>query len=93
MSLRIASLWSTNGTQDGAPRGLGNKGVEVECRGLIVPQVGRRAVPERRGQGFVDGRFELKDRRSALARFVRIISATGRYDAASVRPSGSAILA
>jgi hypothetical protein len=44
-----------------AKRGICNKRVEVKCRGLIVPQVCGRAVPECRRQGFVDGRFELKD--------------------------------
>jgi hypothetical protein len=37
-----------------------------------APQVGGRAVPECRRQGFVDGRLEGEDRRGALARFLRI---------------------
>src|ERR1700686_3929228 len=75
LSLRIVSCWSTNWTQDGgAKRDICQKRAEVECRGLIVPQVGGRAVPERRRQGFVDGRFEREDRRGALARFLGIES-------------------
>ena len=67
VSLRIASWWSTDWTQDGAAkRGQGGR---VKCRGLIVPQVCRRAVPKCRRQGFVDGRFKLNDCRGALARF------------------------
>src|SRR5271169_629230 len=61
--------------QDGAAkRGICKKGAGVECRGLIIPQAGRRAVPECRRQGFVDGRFEREDRRGALPRFLRIES-------------------
>jgi hypothetical protein len=61
---------STDWTQGGAAkRGICNKGVGVKCCRLIVPQVCGRAVPECRGQGFVDGRFKLNDCRGALARF------------------------
>src|SRR5277367_879062 len=61
--------------QEGAAkRGICNKGAGVECRGLIIPQVGRCAVPECRRQGFVDGRFEREDRRCALPRFLGIES-------------------
>src|SRR5271169_1619380 len=62
VNLRIVSSWSTNWTQNGAAkRGICNKGAGVECRGLIVPHVCGRAVPECRRQGFVDGRFERED--------------------------------
>ena len=97
VNLRIVSSWSTNWTQDGAAkRGICNKGAGVECRGLIIPQVCGRAVPESRRQGFVDGRFEREDRRGALLRFLRIESLKARdtllqprrCDAASVRRSG-----
>src|ERR1700674_4451204 len=45
--------------QDGAvKRGICDEGAGGECRGLIVPHVCGRAVPECRRQGFVDGRFE-----------------------------------
>jgi hypothetical protein len=68
-------LWSTDWTQGrAAKRGLCNKGVEVKCRGLIVPQICGRAVPKCRRQGFVDGRFEFEDRRGALACFQRVES-------------------
>src|SRR5258708_2931904 len=54
LSLRVASSWSANWTQDG----ICNAGAGVECRGLIILQVCGRSVTERRRQGFVDGRFE-----------------------------------
>jgi hypothetical protein len=73
--LRIVSSWSTNWAQDGAAKhGICKMGVGVECCGLIVPQVCRRAVPECRRQGFVDSRFEREDGRGALLRFLRIES-------------------
>src|SRR6516165_11760045 len=75
VSLRIVSSWSTNWTQDGAAKpGICNDGVGLEYRGLIIPQVCKRAVPECRRQGFVDRRFEREDRRGALLRLLRIES-------------------
>src|SRR6516162_8031541 len=75
VSLRVVSSCSTNWTRDGAAkRGIGNNGVGVECRGLIIPQICRRTVPECRRQGFVDCRFEREDRRGALLRLPRIES-------------------
>jgi hypothetical protein len=75
VSFRIVSPCSTNWTQDAAAkRGICKKGAGVQCRGLIIPQVGRRAVPECRRQGFVDGRFERENRRGALPRFLGIES-------------------
>src|SRR5215469_14580335 len=75
VSLSIVSSRSTNWTQDrGAKRGICNNGVGVECRGLIKPQVCRRAVPECRRQGFVDRRLEREDRRGPLLRLLRIES-------------------
>jgi hypothetical protein len=62
VSLRIVSCWSTNWTQgSAAKRGICDEGAGVEFRGEIIPHVCARAVPECRGQGFVDGRFERDD--------------------------------
>jgi len=42
-------------------RDICNERAGVECRGLIILHVCGRAVPERRRQGFVDGRFEREN--------------------------------
>jgi hypothetical protein len=61
LSLRIMTSWSANGTHDGADKGgICNEAV-IERRREVIPQVGGRAVPECRRQGFVDGLFERED--------------------------------
>jgi hypothetical protein len=53
---------------------LCNEAGGVECRGLIEPHVCGRAVPERRRQGFIDGRFQCDDFGIAKSLFLGIES-------------------
>ena len=73
--LGVVPGWTIRWPRDrGASRGVCQIGARIQGRGLIIPQVSRRAVAKRGAQRFVDGGFKLKDRRRAFARFVRIKS-------------------